>query len=47
MGIIRTQGSELDLAYLSLWATNLGVDDLLHRALTEVWPEADRPEDER
>lgn len=47
MGILRTQGSDLDLAYLNLWATNLGVDDLLHRALAEVWPEADRPEDER
>lgn len=47
MGIVRTQGSHLDLAYLRLWAANLGVDDLLQRALDEIWPESDRPEDQR
>lgn len=47
LGIIHTQGSRLDLAYLHRWAANLGVDDLLQRALDEYWPEAERPEAER
>ena len=33
LGIVRTQGSRLDLLYLRAWAIPLDVADLLHRAL--------------
>lgn len=45
LGIIRAQGDVLDLDYLRRWAANLGVDDLLQRALDEQWPRADDPGD--
>ena len=41
MGILRAQGDELDLAYMRRWAANLGIDDLLQRALETYWPKAD------
>lgn len=36
IGVIKTQGAKLDLAYLRLWAPRKGVADLLDRALTEA-----------
>jgi hypothetical protein len=36
IGIVKTKRSVLDLTYLEHWAANLGVDDLLARALAEV-----------
>jgi hypothetical protein len=33
LGVIQTQGPRLDLAYLRQWAREIGVDDLLARAL--------------
>ncbi|NJL28358.1 MAG: hypothetical protein HC897_10955 [Thermoanaerobaculia bacterium] len=33
LGIVRTQGDRLDREYLREWAGNLGIDDLLERAL--------------
>lgn len=33
LGIIRTQGSRLDRSYLDEWAVQLGVLDLLAKAL--------------
>lgn len=45
MGILRAQGEELDLDYLRRWAANLGIDDLLQRALEEYRPQPDEPED--
>jgi hypothetical protein len=38
IGIIRTQGGELDKAYLREWAESLGILDLLERALDEGQP---------
>lgn len=35
-GVIRVQGSRLDLAYLRQWAPRAGVADLLERALREA-----------
>lgn len=35
-GIVRVQGTALDLEYLRHWARALGVDELLHRALQEA-----------
>ena len=35
-GVMRTQRDALDLAYLRRWADELGVDDLLVRALSEA-----------
>ncbi len=35
LGIIAVQGERLDLGYLRQWATELGVSDLLERALAE------------
>ncbi len=36
LGVLKVQGERLDPDYLHLWATELGVADLLDRALTEV-----------
>lgn len=44
--ILRTQGDRLDSKYLRVWAANLGIDDLLQRALEEHRSEPDRPRDE-
>ena len=35
-GVVELRGSELDREYLRRWASVLGVDDLLERALAEV-----------
>lgn len=35
LGIIKVQGTQLDMAYLHRWAENLNVFDLLQRALNE------------
>jgi hypothetical protein len=35
LGVIRVQGETLDLSYLRRWAAELGVSDLLGRALEE------------
>ena len=35
IGVIKTQGSRLDLVYLHLWAGRKGLADLLVRALSE------------
>jgi hypothetical protein len=35
IGVIKTQGSRLDLVYLHLWAGRKGLADLLERALSE------------
>lgn len=35
IGVLRTQGGRLDLAYLRLWADRKGITDLLQRALAE------------
>lgn len=37
-GVVRVQGSALDLSYLNTWAPKLGVADLLERLLTEDLP---------
>ena len=34
--VLRIQQEQLDLAYLHRWAENLGVSDLLERALAEA-----------
>ena len=34
LGVVRVQGDRLDRAYLDQWARELGVSDLLERALT-------------
>lgn len=36
LGILKAQGSTLDLAYLNRWAVALGVSDLLEHALVEA-----------
>lgn len=36
LGVLKVQGSRLDLSYLKRWAKELNVDDLLERALTEI-----------
>ena len=33
LGVLRVQAGRLDLEYLRRWATNIGVSDLLERAL--------------
>jgi hypothetical protein len=35
LGVLKVQGNRLDLAYLQRWAIELGVVDLLQKALTE------------
>ena len=35
LGILKTRAGELDIEYLKKWAVNLGVNDLLERALKE------------
>lgn len=35
LGILKTLAGELDIEYLKKWAVNLGVNDLLERALKE------------
>jgi hypothetical protein len=46
LGILRAQGEQLDHRYLRQWAANLGVDDLLQRAIETYRPPSDKPEDE-
>ncbi|MBV9691103.1 MAG: hypothetical protein JO202_15505 [Ktedonobacteraceae bacterium] len=36
IGVLKKQGTALDLAYLERWAAALGVTDLLERALIEA-----------
>lgn len=36
LGVLRAQEGQLDLAYLRMWAPELGVADLLERALLEA-----------
>ncbi len=36
LGVIKTQGNRLDLAYLHLWAGRKGIGELLERALAET-----------
>ena len=36
LGVLRVQGNRLDLGHLRHWATPLGVNDLLERALAEA-----------
>jgi hypothetical protein len=36
LGVFKTRGDDLDLAYLRNWARELGVEDLLERVLKEV-----------
>jgi hypothetical protein len=36
LGVLRLQGNALDLPYLTHWAAEVGVDDLLARALVEA-----------
>ncbi len=35
LGVLKVQAGALDLEYLRSWARELGVDDLLERALTQ------------
>lgn len=46
LGILRAQGEQLDYQYLRHWAANLGVDDLLQRAVEAYQPRSDSPENE-
>lgn len=39
LGVLRVQGDALDFAYLRRWASELGLTDLLDRALAERDPE--------
>jgi hypothetical protein len=36
LGVLKTRQGELDLSYLGKWAKELGVSDLLERALSEA-----------
>jgi hypothetical protein len=36
LGVLKVQAGRLDLDYLSVWADNLNVEDLLKRALKEI-----------
>lgn len=46
LGILRAQGEQLDHKYLRHWAANLGVDDLLQRAIDTYQHQPDRPQNE-
>lgn len=49
IGVLEVQGASLDVAYLRHWATHLGVQDLLARAMAEAGTPIGPPEqpDER
>ncbi len=36
LGVLKVQGTNLDMAYLQRWAAALGVTDLLERALVDA-----------
>jgi hypothetical protein len=36
VGVIKTQGERLDMAYLRLWSTRKGIADLVERILAET-----------
>jgi hypothetical protein len=36
LGVLKVQGTNLDIAYLRRWAANLSVTDLLERALVNA-----------
>jgi cysteine synthase len=36
LGVLKVQGKTLDLAYLTEWASKLGIADLLARALEQI-----------
>ncbi len=38
LGVLKVQGSRLDLSYLKQWAAALGITDLLERAFIDVGP---------
>ena len=44
LGILRAQGEQLDHKHLRHWAANLGIDDLLQRAIEAYQPQPDSPE---
>ncbi len=35
LGVLKVQGSKLDQTYMTIWAIQLGLDDLMNRALEE------------
>ena len=41
LGVLGTSRSSLDLEYLHTWASKLGIEDLLQRALDDVGEESD------
>ncbi|HEY4426136.1 MAG TPA: DUF6036 family nucleotidyltransferase [Pyrinomonadaceae bacterium] len=41
LGVLGTSRSSLDLEYLHTWASKLGIDDLLQKALNDVEEESD------
>jgi len=45
LGILRSQGEQLDHHYLRQWAANLGLDALLQRALEAYRPNSETRED--
>jgi hypothetical protein len=36
LGVLKVQGTSLDMVYLQRWAANLNVTDLLERALVDA-----------
>jgi hypothetical protein len=36
LGVLKMQSGQLDMDYLKLWATTLGVEDLLERAISQI-----------
>ena len=36
LGVLKVQGTDLDMTYLQKWAANLDVTDLLERALGDA-----------